>query len=48
MRLDISDKVKMASDKGDFDEMIKYMKVKKKLDEVYNELTLQTNTVVIK
>ena len=48
MRLDISDKVKAASDKGDFDEMIKFMKVKKKLDEVYNELALQTNTVVIK
>ena len=48
MRLDVSDKVKVASEKGDFDEMMKYMKVKKKLDEVYNELALQTNTVVIK
>ena len=48
MRLDISDKVKKASDKGDFDEMMKFMKIKKKLDAVYNELALQTNTVVIK
>ena len=48
MRLDITNKIKVAGEKKDDDKMMKYMKVKMKLDGIYNELAKQTNTVVLK
>jgi len=41
MRLDTMDKIKIAQENKDHDTVIKYIKVKQKLDAVYNELANQ-------